>query len=105
LGRLLITLLLCHDGALREPLLYLSLYLKAHRSEYYDLLQKVRMKGDWESWLRFFLQGVAATADQGATAAQQIVHLFDVDRRRIEALGRTAGSTLRVHNLLQKKLL
>ncbi|MCW3051158.1 MAG: hypothetical protein JWN14_328 [Chthonomonadales bacterium] len=103
LGRLLITLILCHENALREPLLYLSLYFKTHRTEYYDLLQKVRTDGDWEEWLRFFMKGVQVTADQAATAAQQIVQLFDRDREIIQNLGRISSSALRVHHLLQKK--
>jgi Fic family protein len=101
LGRLLITLLLCHEKALQAPLLYLSLYLKTHRQEYYDLLQAVRMRGDWEAWLRFFLCGVQVTADQAAAAAQRILQLFQQDRQKIEALGRPANSALRVHHLMQ----
>jgi len=103
LGRLLITFILCHERALREPLLYLSLYFKTHRAEYYDLLQTVRMNGDWEAWLRFFMRGVRVTADQAATAAQQIIQLFDRDRKLIQTLGGTSGSSLRVHHLLQRK--
>ena len=61
-GRLLISLLLHHDGVLRQPLLYLSLYFKQHRDEYYRLLDAVRQDGDWEAWLEFFLDGVAETA-------------------------------------------
>lgn len=61
-GRLLITLLLCHAGVLRQPLLYLSLYLKQNRSAYYELLDHVRRTGDWEAWLMFFLDGVKATS-------------------------------------------
>jgi Fic family protein len=62
LGRLLITFLLCVEGALSQPILYLSLYFKSHRQDYYDLLQKVREEGDWESWGRFFLNSVLETA-------------------------------------------
>lgn len=102
LGRLLITLLLCHEKALQEPLLYLSLYLKANRQEYYDLLQAVRMQGDWEAWLRFFLHGVQVTADQAAVTAQRILQLFQQDRQRIETLGRPANTVLRVHHLMQR---
>ena len=102
LGRLLITLILCHEKAIGEPLLYLSLYLKTHRSEYYDLLQGVRVNGDWEAWLAFFLRGVQTTADQAATAAQRILQRFETDRKRIEAQARPA-STLRLHYLLQRK--
>lgn len=103
LGRLLITFLLCAEGALREPVLYLSLYLKRHRAEYYDHLQAIRERGDWESWLAFFLDGVRETADQAAQAARDIIALFERDRARIEHLGRPAGSALRVHQYLQSK--
>lgn len=102
-GRLLVTLLLCAEGALAEPMLYLSLYLKAHRDEYYDLLQRVRFEGVWEEWLRFFLDGVVATAEQATETARRILALFDADRARIEALGRAAGSALRVHEFLRRK--
>jgi len=68
LGRLLITFLLCAQNVIREPILYLSLYFKAHRTAYYDLLDRVRVKGDWEVWLEFFLTGVKETADQAASA-------------------------------------
>lgn len=103
LGRLLITLLLCSHDVLDDPLLYLSLYFKTHRDEYYELLQSVRTGGDWEAWLRFFLEGVVETAGQAAEAATGLLELFDRDRRRIEALGRPAGSALRVHQLAQER--
>lgn len=101
LGRLLITLMLLAEGALREPLLYLSLYLKSHRETYYDLLQGVRLKGDWEAWLAFFLTGVEETADQAASTARSLLALIERDRQSIEDLGRPAGSALRVHQYLQ----
>lgn len=103
LGRLLITFLLCAEDALSEPMLYLSLYFKKHRQAYYDALQRVRTNGDWENWLSFFLEGVSETATQASETAKNILHLFRKDRERIEALGRQAGSSLRVHDLLQKK--
>ncbi len=103
LGRLLITLLLCAEEALQEPLLYLSLYFKSHRQEYYDLLQRVREGGEWLAWLRFFLQGVRETAQQATATAQSILRLFADDRAKIEQLGRSAGSALRVHLLLQER--
>src|SRR5215216_5790149 len=68
-GRLLISLMLFDAGVLGQPLLYLSYYFKEHRSYYYDLLQQVRLEGDWERWIAFFLEGVAVTADQGAALA------------------------------------
>src|SRR5690606_3010489 len=103
LGRLLITFLLCAQGILKEPILYLSLYFKTHRRHYYDLLQQVRERGDWEAWLAFFLEGIAETSVQAADAAREILNLFDADRDRIEGLGRPAASALRVHQLLQQK--
>ena len=103
LGRLLITLLLCAKGALKEPLLYLSLYFKTRRSRYYNHLQRVRTEGAWEEWLEFFLEGVAITAQEAAVSATQILELFAVDHKRIQQLGRAASSALKVHEYMQKK--
>ncbi len=103
LGRLLITLLLCAENALSEPLLYLSLYLKTHRQLYYDLLQQVRIKGDWEAWLSFFLEGVMVVAEQASSTARRLLNLFAEDSRKIEQIGRAAGSVLRLHNLMRQK--
>ncbi len=102
LGRLLITFLLCAAGVLREPILYLSLYFKQHRAEYYDLLDRVRAKGDWETWLAFFLTGVRDTADQAAAAARRILSVFEEHRRMIDTLGRPAASVLRVFEHMQR---
>ena len=102
-GRLLITFLLCHGGALREPLLYLSLYFKQHRSTYYDLLDLVRREGDWEAWLAFFLEGVWQVATAAVASAQRLEALFQKDRVTIEAEGRRAGSALRVHEALKER--
>jgi Fic family protein len=103
LGRLLIPLLLVHEGALSEPLLYLSLYFKAHREEYYRLLQQTRLQGDWELWIRFFLRGVESVANQASRTAERILALFEHDRARIHGLGVRAGSALRVHSHLCRK--
>ena len=102
LGRLLITLFLCSQRILRQPLLYLSLYFKQNRADYYRLLQEVRERGTWEAWLEFFLDGVAKTADQAFETATRIVDLFKADRARIAAMGDRAGSALRLHELLQQ---
>jgi len=102
LGRLLITFLMCAQDVIREPILYLSLYFKTHRSTYYDLLNRVRTKGDWEAWLDFFLTGVTETADQAASAARRILAMFEEHQRRIEALGRPAASVRRVFQHLQR---
>jgi len=103
LGRLLITLLLCAKGALKQPLLYLSLYFKKHRSQYYDHLQRVRTEGAWEDWLRFFLEGTALTAQEAADTATRILGLFSRDRQKIQKLGRSAPSALRLHEYMQTK--
>jgi Fic family protein len=103
LGRLLITLMLVADGVLSEPLLYLSLYFKEHRSSYYDLLQRVRFEGDWEEWLSFFFTAVLETAQQAVSTALEVLRLFKRDRGRIESLGRIRGTTILVHDLFQRK--
>jgi Fic family protein len=103
LGRLLITLLLCAKGALKQPLLYLSLYFKKHRTQYYDHLQRIRTEGAWEEWLRFFLEGTALTAQEAAETATRILGLFSKDREKIQKLGRPATSALRVHEYMQRK--
>ena len=103
LGRLLITLMLCEAGVLREPILYLSLFLKAQRDDYYRLLQEVRREGGWEAWMEFFLTGVAETAEQAADTARELMALFEADRLTIRNLGRVAPSVLRVHELMQRR--
>ena len=102
-GRLLITFLLCHTGLLREPLLYLSLYLKQNRLTYYELLDRVRRDGDGETWLAFFLEGVQRTAEGAVSTAQELAAMFQTDRSRIEPRGRRAGSALRVHEALKTR--
>jgi Fic family protein len=102
-GRLLITLLLCAEGALSAPILYLSLYFKVHRQDYYDHLQRVRTHGDWEGWLRFFLSGVVETAEEGLKTTRRILALFEKDRRQLEGFGRAAASAFRAHEYLQRK--
>ena len=102
IGRLLVTLYLCVNGVLQKPLLYLSLFLKTHRADYYRLLQEVREHGQWEAWLDFFLAGVADTANQAFDAATRIVDLFKEDRERISAQSDRAGSSLRIHELFQQ---
>jgi Fic family protein len=100
-GRLLITLLLCEADVLRRPLLYLSHYFKANRSEYYDRLQAVRDKGEWEPWLHFFLRGVASVANEATSVARAIVTLRERQRARIqETFGRRTADGLRLHDRL-----
>ena len=103
-GRLLVSLLLVVDGVLSQPFLYLSLYLREHRADYYDALQRVRTHGDWEGWLRFFLIGVEAVANQAADTVTALVTLFDRDRTRIQTLGRATGSALQVYDVLRRRI-
>jgi Fic family protein len=102
IGRLLIVLQLVADGVLREPMLYPSLFFKAHRAQYYDLLNGVRLRGDWERWLDFFAEGVQASATQAVATANALLALVEADRGRIAQLGRAAGSALAVHEALQR---
>ena len=102
LGRLLIVLLLCEQKVLREPMLYLSLYFKTHRQYYYELLNNVRMTGDWEAWLDFFAEAVIDTATQAVETVQQLLDLSNQDRDKISGLGRAASSTLQVHRALME---
>ncbi len=82
-GRLLISFLLVHHGILRRPLLYLSYFFKLHRTEYYDRLMAVRLRGDWEGWLRFFLEGVSTTATEATATAEQIFDLREKHRATV----------------------
>jgi Fic family protein len=102
-GRLLIVLQFVADGLLRWPMLYPSLFFKAHRSTYYDLLDQVRLAGEWERWLDFFAEGIEVSATQAASTATELRTLIEHDRARIAALGRAASSTLAVHEALQKQ--
>lgn len=105
-GRLLITLLLCQAGVLHQPMLYLSLYFKQYRSEYYELLNNVRLTGNWEAWLTFFLEGVKLTAEGAVSTVERLNTMFRQDRNRIEEVaGRKAGSALRVHEALKSQML
>lgn len=102
-GRLLITLLLCAEGVLKDPMLYLSLYFKEHRAEYYAHLTAVRETGDWEAWIEFFANGVRETASAAVDTAQRLVSLFARDRERVLMSGRTANSLLRVFDALRER--
>jgi Fic family protein len=105
-GRLLITILLCSEAILKEPLLYLSLYFKTHRDTYYDHLQQVRVNGDWESWVEFFLTAVKETSEKAASTASELIKLGEEDKRKIQNVGRSAGSVFRVHQaLLQRPII
>ena len=102
LGRLLITLLLCHGEMLDEPILYLSLYLKQNRDLYYNLLQEVRTRGAWETWLEFFLEGVFKSAKQAIKTAHLINNLFNQDLEKIASMGRIRFSCEKILEHLKK---
>lgn len=101
-GRLLITLLLCHYGLLSQPLLYLSYYFKLHRTEYYDRLQAVRDRGDWENWLNFFLDGVRVVATESTEKTRAILRLKVEDQQRISTLGSRSGNAMTVLDYLYR---
>lgn len=98
LGRLLITFILCAEKVLSQPLLYLSLHFKQNRDTYYELLQEVRLTGDWEKWLEFFLTGVIETSNEAVTNARRLLELFQQDRIRLQ---NEAASVLRLHEAFQ----
>jgi Fic family protein len=102
-GRLLIALILHQEGVLRQPLLYLSLYLKQHRDEYYRLLDLVRQEGDWEAWIDFILEGIAQTANGAVDTAHRLLALFAEDEKRIREDSKLAGSALRAFSLLKSR--
>ena len=101
-GRALITLMLVEAGVLREPSLYLSLFLKSRRPDYYRLLHEVRL-GAWEGWMEFFLTGVAETAEQAVETARGLMAMFEERRQRIATLGRAAPSALRAFEVMQAR--
>jgi len=101
-GRLMVTLLLCAEGVLREPMLYLSLFLKQQRARYYELLDAVRKTGDWEAWITFFCEGVASTAESAVATARRLIDLAGSDRERLARMGRAAGSAAAVQRALVK---
>jgi Fic family protein len=103
IGRLLITLLLCHEGVLREPLLYASLYFKQNRQRYYDELNAARESGDFERWLDFFATAIRVSAELATTTGQRISAVFREDRNRVREMGRQAPTILLVQEALQAK--
>lgn len=94
-GRLLITFLLCEQNILQRPLLYISYYFKKYRTQYYDCLQAVRDRGDWEGWLKFFLRGVYEVAQEAAATARKIVNLKEEHRQLVlNEMGRRSGNAI-----------
>ncbi len=100
LGRLLITLLMRHWGLLSRPLLYLSLYLKANREEYFSLLNSVRTNGDWERWLAFFLEGVAVVAEEAVATSRSLYAISEESRARLHAHEDATVLSLRLFELI-----
>ena len=104
IGRMLITMILCEGGALSQPILYLSLFFRRQRAEYYDALQRVRTHGDWEGWMKFYLEGVEWTAQQAIRTTLDLLALFSSDRDRVMSSARGA-SLLRVYDVLQQHVI
>lgn len=102
-GRLLVALVLHAESVLEQPLLYLSLYFKQHRARYYDLLDAVRRDGDWEAWVRFFLDGVEETASAAVDTAHRLVQLFERDSERVQAMGRRSANAMRILAHLRRR--
>jgi Fic family protein len=103
-GRLLITLMLCAERVLSRPLLYLSLYFKQHRDVYYERLQRIRTHGEWEEWVRFFVEGVAEVAAETTATTHDIMHLVEEDRRVVGGLGRAAGTASRIYEMAVRRV-
>ena len=102
IGRLLVALLLHHWGLLSQPLLYLSLFLKRHREEYYRRLDAVRASGDWEGWIAFFLEGVDVIASEATETARRLFALVSADRERLLATPAATVISLRLFELLPR---
>jgi Fic family protein len=103
IGRLLIVMQLVADGVLRQPMLYPSLFFKTHRALYYELLNEVRLTGDWERWLDYFAEGIEVSATEAVATSNALLALVNKDRDRIAKLGRAAASALEVHRALQRQ--
>lgn len=103
-GRLLITFLLMQQGVISRPLLYLSYFLKRHRAEYYDRLNAIRVDGDWEGWVRFFLRGVYETASEATDTARRIVRLRERHQMEIGQRGYGMNEFRLIDLLFQRPL-
>lgn len=95
-GRLLVALLLHERSALKQPLLYISLFLKRNRAEYYDRLMDVRQNGNWEGWVKFFLKGITQVAREAATTAQRIVEFRDQAMTKSRSLGKHEAALVNI---------
>lgn len=101
IGRLLIILILYQNDIIDNPILYISLYLKQNRNTYYNLLQEVRIRGNWEVWIEFFLTGIIESSNQAIKTTDDITHLFEKDKTTIEQLGRIKFSCLQIFDYLK----
>lgn len=94
IGRLLISLMLCHENVIQKPVVYLSLYFKEHHQVYYDLLQKIRTQQDWMSWIEFFLNGITQICNDALTITNRVFNLIDKDRRSLLLEGKRSSINL-----------
>lgn len=102
LGRLLITLLLCRYSLVERPILYPSLFFKEHRREYYRRLAAIRLEGDWEGWIKFYLRAVKSVSERAGEAAGRIAALADDSRSKLSTLGRAAHLASRLLEFLYR---
>jgi len=103
LGRLMIPLLLHSEKVLKEPILYISYYFKAHRQRYYNLLNETRFTGNWEIWLDFFADAVIESANQAIDTANRLLKMAEHDRKRINQLKRISGSVHLIHQAMMER--
>ncbi len=103
LGRLLITFLLCADSVMQAPLLYLSLFLKTHQSEYYERLQRIRTHGEWEEWLRFYYRGVEQVSTEAYRKCVLMIERVKLDRQNLQKLS-SSTVYVRLHELLAQRI-
>lgn len=103
-GRLLIQMMLCNSGLLKKPLLYLSLYFKQHRQEYYRLLNGIRQDGNWEAWIEFFLDAVQYTASDAVSVLTELQRSVDHDKAIIATFGRMRKNAEKVLSMMQRHI-
>lgn len=103
-GRLLIQMMLCHSGLLNKPLLYLSLYFKQHRGQYYKLLGGIRQDGNWEAWIEFFLQAVQHTASDAVRVLSDLQAQVNRNRETVASLGRMRRNAAKVLGIMQRHI-
>lgn len=101
IGRLMVTLLLCTEGVLPQPLLYLSAFFERHRNDYYDHLLAVSQRGQWTNWIKFFLRAVTVQSRDAIERSDRLLTLWQAYRERLQAARASALLLQLVDNLFQ----